>query len=706
MKLAIFMLMAALGAASAAQVNQVAEFTIQSDQHHADPFNDVDLTVVATGERATFNIPAFWAGSNVWRARASFPEPANYTLSAISSPSNQSFKNWRTNVTVTPYTGANSLYRHGPIRGTLDKRHFRHSDNAPFLWLADTWWMGFSRRLHWGEFQQLTADRVAKGFNTVQIVAGLYPDMPAFDERGLGEGGFPWTTNYSRINPEYFDAADRRIQHLCDNGLMPCIVGAWGYHLPWLGVDRMKKHWRYLIARWGAYPVVWCVAGEAAMPYYLAENKERDRAFQIKGWTEIARYIRETDGFDRLVTIHPTDFSRSQVEDSKVIDFEMLQTGHSDRASIPNTIDALRKSVRLEPPMPVINSEVCYEGIGGTCHDDVQRFFVWTCLLSGAAGHTYGANGIWQVNRREQPYGKSPHGGNWGTTPWDDAMKLPGSRQTGLAKRLLERFEWWKFESHPEWASWDTNTPSPEITWGDWIWFPEGDPAKDAPAEARYFRRTFDVPEASLTRAVLRLTVDDKFIAYLNGERLGSHNMWRSFREFNVTKRLQPGRNVLAVRAENTAVPHANPAGLLCSFEIIHSGGRVDVLSDTSWRVATAEQPGWTNFVFNDSMWEHPKVAAKYGDKPWEKIPDPAHQNYTVPYAAGIARNVRVIYLPLSRRAVVRQLERELHYEALWFDPVSGVETKVGPVSPDRGEWISPVPPQPDQDWVLILRNP
>jgi hypothetical protein len=706
MKLGFVIFTVALTTAVAVEQNQVVEWAIRSEKTYTDPFNEVDVSVAATGAGESFDVPAFWAASNVWRVRFSFPRAGSFRFSASSSdPANDSLNKWQTNVAVTPSQSVNALYRHGPVRVATDERHFEHIEGTPFLWLADTWWMGFTRRLRWEEFQQLATDRASKGFNTVQIVAGLYPDMPAFDERGLGEAGFPWTTNYSRINPEYFDAADKRIQHLVDKGLMPCIVGAWGYHLPWLGVDRMKKHWRYLIARWGAYPVVWCVAGEAAMPYYLSENKERDRAFQIKGWTEIARYIREIDGFDRLITIHPTDYSRTQIDDPKVIDFEMLQTGHSDRASIPNTIDALRKSLRLEPTMPVINSEVCYEGIGGTCHDDVQRFFVWTCLLSGAAGHTYGANGIWQVNRREQPYGKSPHGGNWGTTPWDDAMKLPGSGQTGLAKKLLERFQWWKFESHPEWASWDTNAPLQQITWGDWIWFPEGDPAKDAPAEARYFRRAFEVPDAPLTRATLRLAVDDKFIAYLNGERLGSHNTWRSFREFNITKRLAPSKNVLAVRAENSAVSHANPAGLLCSLEVLHGPSATDIVSDTFWRVTNIEQPGWTNRVFDDSTWHSAKVVAKYGDKPWEKIPDPVHYNYAVPYAAGIPKSIRLIYLPLSKPVVVRRLEAGSKYVAVWFDPVTGSETPFSSASGNaHGEWISREPPRADQDWVLMLQ--
>ena len=114
----------------------------------------------------------------------------------------------------------------------------------------------------------------------VQIVAGLYPDMPAFDPRGANEAGFPWEKDYARIRPEYFDQADRRLQYLADEGFVPCIVGAWGYHLPWLGTERMKKHWRYLVARYGALPVVWCAAGEGTMPFYRSQRPNEEAALQ------------------------------------------------------------------------------------------------------------------------------------------------------------------------------------------------------------------------------------------------------------------------------------------------------------------------------------------------------------------------------------------------------------------------------------------
>ena len=96
--------------------------------------------------------------------------------------------------------------------------------------------------------------------------------MPPFDPRGANEAGFPWEKDYARIRPEYFDAADERLEYLVDQGFTPCIVGAWGYFMPLMGVEKAKQHWRYLIARYGALPVVWCAAGEANLPWYLAKG--------------------------------------------------------------------------------------------------------------------------------------------------------------------------------------------------------------------------------------------------------------------------------------------------------------------------------------------------------------------------------------------------------------------------------------------------
>ena len=436
----------------------VAEWTFIAARPHAAP-DEVELDVVFRGPSGEHRVPAYWAGGSEWRVRFAAPAPGRYNYTTVCSDPADAGLHARTGtLEAAPYEGDNPLALHGAPRVASDRRHFEHEDGTPFFWLADTWWMGLCRRFQWpADFQQLTADRAAKGFTVVQIVAGLYPDMPAFDPRGANEAGFPWEKDYARINPAWFDMADLRMQHLASRGLVPCIVGCWGYFLQWMGAAKMKRHWRYLVARWGAYPVVWCLAGEGTMPYYLSADKERDAAEQKQGWTELARYVRSVDPYHRLITIHPSRSARDCVADPSVLDFDMLQTGHGDRQSAPNTVRVLTASYAAQPRMPVIDGEVCYEGIMEASRQEVQRFYFWACVLSGAAGHTYGANGIWQVNRREQPFGPSPHGRSWGDIPWDEAARLPGAAHIAHSKSMLMRYPWWRFEPHPEWVDphWD-----------------------------------------------------------------------------------------------------------------------------------------------------------------------------------------------------------------------------------------------------------
>jgi hypothetical protein len=435
--------------------SEVLEWGYTSGKIYSDPFNSIDLDVVLEHESGkSWRVPAFWAVGQDWRVRFAPPVPGNYQVTTICSDvENVSLNGREAALHASPYEGQHPLKCHGSLCVAASRRTLQFSDGTPFFWLGDTWWMGLCNRLLWPEdFQKLVADRQTKGFTVIQIVAGLYPDMPEFDPRGVNEGGYPWHAEFSSINPIYFDMADLRIQWLVHSGLVPCIVGSWGYYLPILGIDKMKKHWRYLVARWGAYPVIWCLAGEALMPFYLAKDKSRDELTQKIGWTELAGYVREIDPFQRLITIHPTSVGRNQLLDDSPLNINMLQTGHDGYRSVPNTINLVRTEYQRSPAMPVLVGEANYEGILQNNEAAVQRLTFWSAILSGACGHTYGANGLWQLNTHNKPYGASPGGGTWGGPTWEDASKLPGSGQLGMAKRLLMRYKWWCFEPHPEWV--------------------------------------------------------------------------------------------------------------------------------------------------------------------------------------------------------------------------------------------------------------
>ncbi len=144
----------------------------------------------------------------------------------------------------------------------------------------------------------------------VQIVAGLYPEMPPLDPRGANEAGLPWEPGYKRIRPEYFQEADKRLQLLVENGITPCIVGAWGYFQPFMGTQKLEQHWRYLIARYGALPVIWCMAGEVNLPYYKLPGFPYNDRNQVREWTDICRYARQIDPFRRVLTVHPTGLGK------------------------------------------------------------------------------------------------------------------------------------------------------------------------------------------------------------------------------------------------------------------------------------------------------------------------------------------------------------------------------------------------------------
>lgn len=442
------------GAAQAEQptsgeANVMAELTFTADGDYRDAFNEVLLDVVFTEPGGKeLRVPGFWAGGKVWKARYASSNQGTHRFRTVCSVEKDAGLHGITgDLEVKPYTGTNPLYSHGPLRVAADRRHLEHADGTPFFWLGDTWWMGLCHRLHFPEeLQRLAADRKAKGFNVIQLVAGLYPDMSPFDPRGANEAGFPWEADYTAIRPQYFDAADKRLLYLVDQGFTPCIVGAWGYYMPWMGVERAKQHWRYLVARYGALPVVWCVAGEANLPWYLSKGFPYDDREQVKKWTEVTRYVRDLDPYHRLVTIHPTGIgrlsARHAIDDVTLLDIDMLQTPHGQRDAVELTLRTVRESYADQPVMPVINGEAAYEQLLDRIPAEWTRQMFWICMMNGAAGHTYGANGIWQCNRRGEPHGASPHGANYGSIPWDDAMNLPGSQQVGFGKALFERFAW------------------------------------------------------------------------------------------------------------------------------------------------------------------------------------------------------------------------------------------------------------------------
>jgi hypothetical protein len=450
------------------------EWSFATGARYADPLDEVELDVVV-GDR--WRVPAFWSGDHTWRARFAPPEPGTYRWATVCSDErNEDLHGVEGELVVEPYDGEHPLLRHGALRASATRRYLEYADGTPFFWLGDTWTWCLRDALSFpDDWELLLADRVRKGFNVALVTPGLYGSMHWPDERTHNEGGPPWTDGFETLNPAYFDMADLRIQAMVRAGIVPCVVGNWGFYEGLMGERKLRQHWRHLVARWGAYPVVWCVAGEALLPFSsydpekpgevfheLIRKQEGELARLRAFWSSLARYVRELDPHARPITVHPMSpgSSREQVDDPSVLDLVLLQTGHLDREALAPTVEGMVSAVAADPPLPVLNGEVVFEGILEMNRQEIQRLMFWASVLCGGCGHTYGALGVVVANTRERPYGPAAHGYSYSDTPWEDAHRFPGSEQLGFAKALLERYEWWRFEPHPEWVEphWSTES--------------------------------------------------------------------------------------------------------------------------------------------------------------------------------------------------------------------------------------------------------
>lgn len=151
---------------------------------------------------------------------------------------------------------------------------------------------------------------------------------------------------------------------------------------------------------------------------------------------------------------------------------------------------------------------------------------------------------------------------------------------------------------------------------GRWIW----DTNTTDKQTCRLWKFFVIPPDAKISRATLRITVDNGYTLFLDGRELGRGSDWRTVTEYDVTQLMNPGRHVIAVEAFNDRLQ----AGLIFGLDVQlmdENRSAIEVLSDDSWRIVPHSEGHWVNRKSALPDWHPAIVVGSLGQPPWAKWP-------------------------------------------------------------------------------------
>jgi len=436
-----------------------AEFT--ASREYADPLEQEVLVHFDGPGGAREQVMAFWDGGRTWRVRFSPERVGLWRYRVRASDTGDAGLHGRSgSFSVLAARGPQELARRGSPRVSTDRRFFVYGDGKPWFWLGDTAWNAALASTD-QEWEKYLADRAAKGFTVIQMVMTQWR---AGRQDELGQVAFTGVEKI-QINPAFFQRMDRKVRAVNAHGLVAGCVLLWAL----TSKDRespgevLPEHQaimlaRYMVARYGAYAVVWILGGDGD---YRGEKAER--------WKTIGRAVFPPGRGRRPVTMHPRGMQDPWpgLKEEPWLDFLMYQSGHGNNAKKWewNATQGCAAGWKLEPPRPVVDGEINYEA-----HLDyhtqqpitpfqVRRAAYYSLLSAPPAGVTYGAHGIWPWVRQPQVPLDHPRSGV--APPWHECLNLPGARHMQVLRRIFDSLEWWKLR--PDRSLLAEDTPDPEF---------------------------------------------------------------------------------------------------------------------------------------------------------------------------------------------------------------------------------------------------
>jgi len=441
---------------------EVFSISFESKNKIANPYAEIPVTksvdllevhfkgIEGEAKGKEIKLTGFWNGANEWRVNFSAPFSGKWEYKSVSAEKTLNGKTGKIEVIdwSSDELNANPT-RRGLVQvnqsGENAGHYFQYADGKPFLWIADTWWNWTKRTIQFETFKKLVNNRAAKGFNIGQLF------VPG---NGWGRESSILDRTYSELDTERMKEVEQMIAYANSKGITVWIHGWWSRPdlNKTIGEEKMKRWWRYLVHRLGAYNVIWVLAGEY--------NMHNNGGFELDFWKELVNMVKSEDPYNRIVGLHNTppfwdggaeapQWSTGEVlHNEQWLDYNQSQTGHGKYANemIPVII---KKEYQRKPSKPIVVTEPWYEFVEGNPTGQDIRLAAWGSILSGAAGHTYGGGHVWLGSVPEAPSGS---GGAW---PIEIGAELSSFNYEGAVSMqhlssFFKNIDWWKMSPHPE----------------------------------------------------------------------------------------------------------------------------------------------------------------------------------------------------------------------------------------------------------------
>jgi hypothetical protein len=313
-----------------------------------------------------------------------------------------------------------------PIRLNDSGRYFEDQNGMPVLVHGDSAW-SLMAQLDLKETEFYLNHRKSQGFNAilVNLIERKFSANPP--RNASGERPFLRPGDFSTPNEAYFVHADAVITMAAKKGLLVFLVPAylgwkggdegWFQDIRIAGADHVRQYGRFVGSRYKTYSnIVWVLGGDFTPP----------RQYQ---WSvdALAEGIRE-GGATQLMTAHCGQESpASAFGNRKWLDFNNVYS------QAINLYDSTIKEYQRKPVKPFIMIESVYEGEHNSTPDRIRRQAYWS-ILTGAAGHFYGNNPVWNFSSPSKVF---PTGEDW-----KDALDSRGAKDMSYLWKLLHSVRW------------------------------------------------------------------------------------------------------------------------------------------------------------------------------------------------------------------------------------------------------------------------